>query len=59
MVNWACQLTDDDLTNYRYRLTDPKKDVPLMTFANSNLATRPILNYLEKQLFGETYEEVL
>jgi hypothetical protein len=32
MVNWACQLTDEDLTRYSYRLSDPKKEVPLMDF---------------------------
>ena len=48
MVNWACQLTDDDLTHYKYRLSDPKKEVPLMSFATSALATKPIMNYCEK-----------
>ena len=42
MVSWACQLTDADLTNYSYRLSDPKKEVPLMTFASSAKATEPI-----------------
>ena len=31
MVDWACQLTDEDLEGYRYRLSDPTKEVPLMT----------------------------
>ena len=48
MVNWACQLTDEDLTRYNYRLSDPKKEVPLMDFSTSALATEPIMHYFEK-----------
>ena len=59
MVNWACQLTDDDLTNYRYRLSDPKKDVKIGSWSDANKYGGPIVNYFENKFYGETYEEVL
>lgn len=45
MVNWACQLTDIDLENFRYRLSDPAKEVRLLTDDSLNKATKAIMNY--------------
>ena len=53
MVNWACQLTDEDLTRYKYRLSDPEKEVPLMDFNTSALATAPIMHWFERELYKE------
>ena len=58
MVDWACQLTDEDLEGYRYRLSDPTKEVPLMTFASSIKATKAIMNYYEKKMFNKAYENI-
>ena len=58
MVNWVCQMTDAELETFQYRLSDPKKEVPLMTFESSSKATRPIQNYYEKKLYGEAYEHI-
>lgn len=46
MVDWVCQLNDADLETYRYRLSDPKKEVPLMTFETSDKATKAITHFL-------------
>jgi len=53
MVNWACQLTDEDLTQYKYRLSDPEKEVSLMDFNTSALATTPIMHWFERELYKE------
>ena len=58
MVNWACHLNDADYEQIQYRLSDPKKEVKLMSFASSVKATRAIENHYQKQFYGETYEEV-
>lgn len=58
MINWVSQLTDEDLEHYQYRLSDPAKEVPLMSFATSVKATRSIANYYEKEIYGESYEEL-
>ena len=58
MVDWACQLTDADLENYRYRLSDPAKEVPLMTFASSTKATKAIMNFYEKKMYNTHYENI-
>lgn len=58
MVNWACQLTDTDLEQYSYRLSDPAKEVPLMDFSTSDKATRPIMNWSEKKLLGKAREDI-
>jgi len=58
MVNWACHLNDDDLTRYRYRLSDPAKDVPLLDFGSSAKVTGPITNYIEKKFYGKAHTEV-
>jgi len=57
MVNWACQLNDDDLTQYKYRLSDPAKEVPLMSFSSSAEAVGPITAHYEKKLFGKAYKD--
>jgi len=58
MVDWACQLTAEDLEKYHYKLSDPAKEVKLMDFATSKKAMRPIQNWCEKKLFGQAYEEI-
>ena len=58
MVDWACQLTDSDLENYSYRLSDPEKEVPLMTFASSTKATKAIMNYYEKKFYNAAAEDI-
>ena len=58
MVDWACQLTDGDLENYRYRLSDPAKEVPLMTWASSTKATKAIMNFYEKKMYNTHYENI-
>lgn len=54
MLNWVCLLSDDDLSQYRYRLSDPAKDVPLVTIKTSNKVFTPIAHYYEMKLFGES-----
>lgn len=58
MVNWACRLTDTDLERFHYRLSDPAKEVPLMTFESANKATDAIMNFYEKQIYGEARKEI-
>ena len=58
MVNWACQLTDADLERYHYRLSDPDKEVPLMTFASADKGTDAIMNFYEKQIYGEALKDI-
>ena len=57
VVNWACRLSDEELTGYRYRLSDPAKEVKMGGFFATVACNRAILNYYEKQLYGEAYTE--
>ena len=58
MVNWACQLSDPDLENFRYRLSDPAKEVPLMTFASSVKATNAIMDFYSKKYYNKPYTNI-
>ena len=51
-------MTDTDLENYHYRLSDPEKEVPLMTFASSTKATKAIMNYYEKKMYNAPLEDI-
>ena len=46
MIDWVCQLTDEDLEGYRYRLSDPSKEVPLMDFSTADKATKAIGHFM-------------
>ena len=58
MVNWACRLTDADLEQFHYRLSDPAKEVPLMTWEDTIKATDAIMNYYEKQIYGQALKDI-
>ena len=58
MINWACQMTDADLKSYRYRLSDPAKEVPLVNYTTSDRMLEPIIAFFEKKLYGKAYKEV-
>ena len=58
MLQWVSQLTDKDLEQYQWLSSNKQTDVPLMDFASSVKATRPIKNFLEKKLFGQAREHV-
>ena len=51
MVNWVCQLTDEDLANYRYQTSDPQKSVPIIKFLDAGKAFRASKHYYEKKLY--------
>ena len=51
-------MTDTDLENYHYRLSDPEKEVPLMTFASSTKANKAIMNYYEKKMYNAPLEDI-
>ena len=50
MVDWVCQLTDQDLEQFQYTLYDPQKAIPPCTL--ENLACPAIMNHYEKQMYG-------
>ena len=58
MINWSAQLSDADLEQFCYQLSDPAKEVPLMDFDNSTKATKAINHFFEKKLYGDVTEEV-
>ena len=58
MVNWVSQLTDADLEHYRYRLSDPAKDVPLMNYETSKKVTNPISDYYSKKFYNKPYCDI-
>ena len=58
MIDWVSQLTDADLEQFQYLLSDPAKEVPLMDYDNSVKATAAINNYYEKKFYGEAHEHV-
>ena len=58
MINWVCQLTDADLERYRYRLSDPAKDVPLLDYATSTKATNAISDYYSKKFYNKPYCDI-
>ena len=58
MIQWVCQLTDEDLEQYQWMTSNPKIEVPLMDFATSVKATRPIKHYIETKFYGQASENV-
>ena len=58
MVNWVCHLTDDDLENFKYRLSDPAKEVPLMDFDTSVKATTAISDFYSKKLYNKPFAKI-
>ena len=57
-VQWVCQLTDKDLEQYQWMTCNPAMEVPLMDFATSVKATRPIKHYIETKFYGQPTENV-
>ena len=53
-----CQLTDKDLEQYQWMTCNPAMEVPLMDFATSVKATRPIKHYIETKFYGQPTEHV-
>ena len=58
MVNWATHLTEADMEGFRYRLSDPAKEVPLMDFASSVKATKPIEDFFCKKHYNRSYSDI-
>ena len=58
MIQWVSQLTDQDMEQYQWMTCNPKIEVPLMDFANSVKATRPIKHHIETKFYGQASENV-
>lgn len=48
MVNWASLLSEAELESFKYQLSDPAKDVPLIGFSTATKATKAITHYCQK-----------
>lgn len=56
MVNWTAGMTNDELSQYSYLLSDPAKEVPLLDFDTNEKAVICAHNYFEKKFFGRTLQ---
>ena len=51
-------MTDADLENYHYRLSDPEKEVPLIENTSMTKATKAIMNYYENKMYNAPLEDI-
>ena len=52
-IQWVTQLDDEDMKMFKYQLSDPKKDVPLISFADSDKAMRAIQHHHSMKLYNK------
>ena len=54
-IKWVCQLTDKDLSDFNFKLTDPAKDVSLINYNNAHQYLKAITHDANQKLYGDDY----
>lgn len=55
VLKWVATLTPEDMREFKYQLSDVTKEVKLMDFEKANIATRPMVDWSERTLYGKSY----
>lgn len=55
ILDWLSTLSPEDMTEFKYKLSDETKNVELLKWETVSLATKPILDWSERTLYGKSY----
>ncbi len=55
VLDWLSTLSPENMTEFKYKLSDEAKNVELLKWETVSLATKPILDWSERTLYGKSY----
>ena len=55
MINWVSQMTEADMATFRYRLSDPAKELRVIDWGNTGELVRAIENHTQKKMYGKVW----
>ena len=58
MIDWVCSMNEKEASEIQYKLSDKSKEVPIMGFETTEFATRPIKDFSEKKLYGQSFTKI-
>jgi len=54
VIDWVSTMTPEVLEEFQYKLSDPTKEVPLLSWATSAKAMLSMQDWTEEKLFGKS-----
>ena len=55
ILDWISTLTPEELAEIKYKLSDEAKNVDMLQWETVRQATKPILDWSERTLYGKSY----
>jgi len=53
MINWVNEMSEEQMETFKYQLSDPTKNVDVVSFENADKACRPMIAYSQEVLYGK------